>query len=493
VRGAGCALVAFALAAAAGTCALRLRPPHLAVPPAGVELDHVTVVVPGRGRSAGQTLVARDGVIARLSPTPPGAPPGPFAGTFVLPGLVDLHVHHPPPLLVGERELFALLFLLHGVTTVRDVGGPLPQGLARHARAVAQGARAGPRVLRCGPFLDGAPPVWPGARVVRDAAEGRAAVRELAAAGVDCVKLYNELGPEATAGILEAAREAEIPVVGHLPWALDVGSLPGVEVQHLMGFADVWENAAPEALAHYVEASRAARLRHTPTLVAFARARAIGDPRAIAADPAGALLPRHYRELLWNVERNALARELATDERRLHLMLEAVAALHAADVPVLAGTDAPNPLVVPGAALHEELHWLAQAGLGPEGAWRAATERAADALGRPRLGRIEAGAPADLLVFRADPSRDLGALATLEAVVAEGRLYRVSELRAAVERALAHFASWPYGPLSRAGVSLALAAFFSSEAERTPAPASPAPAPPSPAPASPARSPGGEG
>jgi hypothetical protein len=284
-------------------------------------------------------------------------------------------------------------------------------------------------------------------------------VRALAADGVDCVKIYNDLGPDATAGVLEAAREEGLPVVAHLPWALDLAALPGVEMQHLMGLADVWESATPEAVAHYVELSRAGGLRHTPTLVTFARARAIADPRGVAADPAGRLLPRYYRELLWNVERSPLAREQVTGEGRLRLMLDAVAALEAAGVPVLAGTDTPNPLVAPGLALHEELRWLAEAGLGPEGAWLAATARAGDALGLPQLGRLVPGAPADLLVFRADPTRDLAALATLEAVVARGRLYRVEELRGALERALAHLGRWPYDPLSRAAASLALGAF----------------------------------
>ena len=50
----------------------------------------------------------------------------------------------------------------------------------------------------------------------------------------------------------------------------------------------------------------------------------------------------------------------------------------------------------------------------------------------PGLGTLEAGAPADLLVFREDPTRDLAALSTLEAVVAQGRLYT----RDSIERGL---------------------------------------------------------
>lgn len=62
------------------------------------------------------------------------------------------------------------------------------------------------------------------------------------------------------------------------------------------------------------------------------------------------------------------------------------------------------------------------------------TSQAGEVLGVPGLGRIQAGAPADLLVFHADPMRDLAAVDTLVAVIAAGRLYE----RADLETALVH-------------------------------------------------------
>ncbi len=72
------------------------------------------------------------------------------------------------------------------------------------------------------------------------------------------------------------------------------------------------------------------------------------------------------------------------------------------------------------------------AGLTPEQTWELATRRAGEFLGRPGLGELAPGAPADLLVFREDPTRDLAALATLELVVADGRVYTSEELEAAL-------------------------------------------------------------
>ena len=98
-------------------------------------------------------------------------------------------------------------------------------------------------------------------------------------------------------------------------------------------------------------------------------------------------------------------------------------------VGVLAGTDVVNPWIVPGGGLHEELELLVDCGFSAEEALAVATREAGSRLGVAGLGRVEPGAPADLLVLREDPTRDLGALRSLETVVADGRPYDVASLR----------------------------------------------------------------
>jgi cytosine/adenosine deaminase-related metal-dependent hydrolase len=455
LRRALAATIASALALAILGLALgaALRPPAMTPPPPGAVLHHVTLVNPGERPLPGQTVIVEGDRITRIAPTPPGVAAGPYAGAIVVPGLIDSHVHHPPPFAVGERELFALLFLSHGVTTVRDMGGAFPRSLLAHARAISEGRRAGPRVLSCGPFLDGPQPGWPGARVVRDAADGRHAVAELARAGFACAKLYNGLSPEAAAGIREAAGALGLPVVGHVPWAIPVEELEDVEVHHLMGMRPDWPVATPAHLERYAQISRVRRIRHVPTVVAFARAAQLLEPGAWRGDPVGRLLPRYHREVLWDPERNYLAREQATSPVRAEAMKHAVSRLHEAGVTIVAGTDTLNPFVVPGRALHEELHHLAAAGLSVSEAWSAATWRAGEVLGVAGLGRLAEGAPADLLLFERDPTLDLSALETLLAVVAAGRLYERPVVESALARAHAHFE----GPLYEA-LSLRLAA-----------------------------------
>jgi hypothetical protein len=73
------------------------------------------------------------------------------------------------------------------------------------------------------------------------------------------------------------------------------------------------------------------------------------------------------------------------------------------------------------------------------------------------LGRIEAGAPADILLFRRDPTQSLDNLASLEAIVAAGRLYRSADLAQALHTSMAYFNSPLIKPLARRGAEQALA------------------------------------
>lgn len=444
-----------------------LRPPAIDVPEAGpLVLSDVTLVEPDGPRRPGVTLRLEGGRIESVTsgvadPIETADAEAPVvAGWYALPGLVDLHVHMPPALAVGERALFGLLFLAHGVTTVRDTGS-VGGGSLAIGPAVEDGAYAGPRVLACGPFLDGDPPDWPGARVVRDPADAAIAITELREAGARCAKLYNGLRPPEVEALIEAAAEHGIHLVGHVPESVRLTTLRGVEVQHLMGVTHRWARLRDADVTRYVETTRRASLRHTPTLVAFHQYARIREGGPTLEDERHDWLPRYYRELVWDPERNVGLQALEPEDgspprARADGMRRVTAALHEAGVWLGVGTDTPNPGLVPGVSLHQEMAWLVEAGLPLETVWRAATIAGAEVLGVPGLGTLEPGAPADLLLFRSDPTRDLAALDSLEAVVAAGRLYWRNDLEAALARARDHFRNPVYDGLSRGAASLAL-------------------------------------
>ena len=181
-----------------------------------------------------------------------------------------------------------------------------------------------------------------------------------------------------------------------------------------------------------------------------ARFAQLHDYPKLLADSAAQLLPRWYREVLWKPPAVFNPTFYENLGAALPKMKEVVQQLYEVGVRIHAGSDTPNPFVVPGAGLHEELHLLVEAGLTPEEVWMAATRWAGESLGMPKLGTLQEGAPADFLLFREDPTRDLATLSTLEAVVAQGRLYPKPVLDVAFIRHRDHFNGWLYDRLTMA-------------------------------------------
>jgi imidazolonepropionase-like amidohydrolase len=465
------------LAAALGLLLFALAPPAALAPaPRGVTLANVTLVQPGEGRKPARRVVVAEGVIREIGPAQGSDA---FDGLFALPGLIDMHVHFPPGMPLGQTELFSLLYLRHGVTSVRDAGDADGTGTAPARDGVRAGRFAGPRVFACGPFVDGPTPIWPNSIAVHDVAEAAAAVERIAREGFDCVKAYDGLTPETLAAVREAAHARGLPVIGHVPRAVAFEDARLDDVQHLTGARsgvgetrpfprslDAWR-AVDEARERFVvETSRAQGIAHTPTLVTLEGIAAVGDWARARERADAKLLPAFYRDVIWSpAEGLPMLRALGAEDYAIMRMASQrgrglVARLHAAGVPIHAGTDTLNPFLAPGAALHRELALLAEAGLGAEGALAAATTVPGAALRTPGLGRLEPGAPADLALFREDPTRDLAALATLEAVIADGRLYTRADLDAQLERSRRHFDGRLFDVVSQALVRRVMARMF---------------------------------
>jgi imidazolonepropionase-like amidohydrolase len=114
--------------------------------------------------------------------------------------------------------------------------------------------------------------------------------------------------------------------------------------------------------------------------------------------------------------------------------LAAVRALHAANVPLLAGTDAPNPGTAHGVSIHRELELLVQAGLTPTDALRSATSIPAKTFGLNDRGRIAPGLRADLVLVKGDPTQDVLATRDIVSIWKTGAEVDRASTRAAVEK-----------------------------------------------------------
>jgi len=439
-----------------------LQPPKLAVPPQkNLTLSNLTIWNPGSDKMVSQTLNIKDGLITDIRPSQGSDTAGFCDGCFAMPGLIDAHVHTPPSIAIGNRELFSLLYLRHGVTSIRDLG-QLDADLPDLVDRIASGKLAGPRMYRCGPILDGDPPSVPGAVLVKTAAEGRRAVDDLAASGVNCIKIYGNLSPDAFKGVSGAARNFGLPLIGHTPNSLSFNDIQNFESQHHTGIPYLTKPApkdrayksqdmidmSPADMDAVIQVMLDNKITFLPTNANGMSRLTVSDPARFPASEGFKHLPEFW-EIAWPsiISHPETDAEIATELEALPVTKAFMRKARERGVDVLAGTDVIMPYVIPGESIYQQLGIMADAfGSNPE-ALKAATRINGRHIDRGKIGEITIGAYADLLLFSDDPgndmrdniSNDLAAILNWDYAILDGRVYERGDVEAAVEKFDRHF------------------------------------------------------
>ena len=339
-------------------------------------------------------LVIVDGVVADASPLPSREPD---AAGWVLPGLADVHNHLSLASPAGDHEepavrvrASASVELAVGVLAIREPGSP------DDASMLLAGEAGWPRVVTAGRFLSPPGGYFPGlAREVTDAELARAAVEEAARSGGWTKIIGDFLGtgefvPNWPADVLaEAVAQAQaaggrVAVHAVCPAAVDAAVAAGADsVEHGWAVTD-----------DHFAAMRARNTAWVPTLMP-------GGSEAACEFAAAMGFSTGTREWM----RAAIDEQPAT-----------VARAHAAGVTVLAGTDAGQG---PHGAIVDQITMLAEAGLPVTAAIGAGSWAARRWLG---LACLEPGAPADLVLYDADPRADLDVLRRPALIVMDGQV-----------------------------------------------------------------------
>ncbi len=405
------------------------------------------------------------------------------AGRFLIPGLMDMHVH----LFLPEPTAPTLnLLLANGVTGIRDMSsdcwaaaGATDGCIGDYRRLKARiekGEVAGPGLVALtstmvmGPTRLNLPKGLPSFITPVSDADARALVRHLRTRGVDLIKTHDSIPSEAFRALMDEAALLGLRVGGHVPF--EAGSLGAAEmgyrsIEHARdllydcsrygpefrgreaAFANAEAGAArPSSLDRLVrtvgefDARRCAVLLrrlaatgvyYTPTHVTR-EMEARADDLTYRADPARRYVPAD-RNRRWEGELDETA-ALPPEERRalrsfFRHGLAVTGLARRAGIPIMAGTDANDTMIVPGYSLHRELGLLAQAGLSNMDVLRAATTIPARYLGRSAdLGGVAAGKRADLVLLRHDPLKSIANTAAIETVVANGRAFTRGQLDA---------------------------------------------------------------
>jgi imidazolonepropionase-like amidohydrolase len=346
---------------------------------------------------------------------PAGAEVYEARGMTLLPGLIDAHFH-----IDGDDGLPAL-FLSHGVTSLRDPG----QWMEAYDAASGASHRAPvPRLFLTGPHLDSPPAAYPAdSYIVRDADEARLAVKRFAEQGASAFKVYFRLPVGLIRVVSEEAHRRGLPVTSHLE-IVDAGDAirAGVDgVEHVTSFGTALMLTAREAE------------KYRQSVLADNNARREGRYEVWnKINPSG---PRAQALFKLMAERGTyLSPTLAIFERRagdkdttdVHVngfknMQEFTVRAWRAGVRVVVGSHSAVPHAERGWAYQRELELLVEAGLTPMEAIVSGTSRSARFFRvEERLGSVESGKLADLLLVEGDPLADIRAMRNVRRVMLGG-------------------------------------------------------------------------
>jgi len=387
-----------------------------------------------------------------------------YSGKFLVPGLWDMHVHIRGGMeLLKANESFLTLYVVNGVTGIREMGGDLVDVVLQWRREIADGTRFGPRIVTAGPKIDGPRPSWPGSLPVNTPDEGRRAINEVHRLGADFVKFYSGVPREAYFASVAEAKKLGLSISGHTPSGVLVQEASDAgqrSIEHLQ--LHVLPGASRNQQEVMFEAAQRAGSSRPMTFEERYSRLLIGYDR----DLARTLMQHLAKNGTWIDPTLTVAKRVATsgetdyerDPRRKYISPRMWASWQAgtrpsqksavqqlvlkhdelirlareANVGLLGGTDAgaSNPYVFPGFGVHEELAALVEAGLTPMEALQTATRNAATFMGMAEtLGTIQPGKVADLLVLNRNPLDDIRNTESIKAVVLRGRVLPRQELQ----------------------------------------------------------------
>ncbi|MCW9029453.1 MAG: amidohydrolase family protein [Kangiella sp.] len=364
-------------------------------------------------------------------------------GKWLIPGLIDMHVHNLVDGSPGnnyptkgasiffDNQDIMLLYVANGVTTAFELSGRVEHFGQRNE--IIKGNIIGPRIALAA-LIDGSN----ARKVATTPSEGRQAVRIAKGDGYEFIKVYSGLNIETYKAIVDEADKQGMKVVGHIPNAFE-GKTEDAFVPHfgLVAHAEEFSKQANEFTIE--EAYKLARLARvngtwvTPNLSNLARIAAQGRSLDAVRELPSFKYVHPLMQDKWitanQYNHGTNPKRIAYYDELVGFHIKLVKAFKDLGVPMVAGTDAGTSGIVWGYSLHDELTLLVDAGLTTEETLAAATRLAATWLEiDDKVGTVEVGKFADLVLLDENPLLDINNTRKISGVFFNGRWVDKSQI-----------------------------------------------------------------
>ena len=420
----------------------------------------------GENFVSGQTLLIENGLITAIDSTlalSSNTLVIDGTGKYLIPGLIDTHVH----LFQSQNDL--LLYIANGVTEIRELIGE--ENHLEWKQQIENG-RIGPKMFVASPRVGsfGTREGWfmsytQGYLNVKNAEEAKTKIKNLYEKGYDGIKIYSQINKESYLEVTKTAQSLGMPVLGHIPWELEL--------------SEVWQNGQ-SGIAHFEEVMNALGREfnkdrniggfkgHEEKFLDFIEERSstvadnlikndIAVTSTLWLTESFAKQPFNLEQVLREVEleyenpgisewvpfipqglgwlpdvnRYKLPENQTEDARKkselywkTYVRACQLLAHNFAEkgVKIMAGTDANLPPTVPGFSLHDELGSLNRAGMSNSQVLRSATNIPAEWL-KSNAGKVMIGYEANLVLLERNPLENIKNTKTINTVIAKGQVF----------------------------------------------------------------------
>jgi len=387
-------------------------------------------------------------------------------GRFLIPGLWDMHTH-----IWSDVTNFPLL-IANGVTGVRGMFDGM-SNVRNWRKKMQSGAITGPLFFAAGPIVDGPNPVWQGSVAVKNEEDGRKAVDSLKnKLGVDFIKVYSLLSRASYFAIADECKKQNISFAGHVPnevTVLEAAEAGQKSIEHLYGFIEMgsdslnyWMDYQLRKIKDSNFSKRSDRkeflfrtYNETKLKEGLLRLKAAGtwicptltvnhgiayvNDTTLLDDPRMVYMGKFMRDF-WDYRKDFRFKswtplDFQQSRQEFEMKLKITNLIHKAAIPIIAGTDFPNPHCYIGFGIHDELEWLVNAGLSPGESLKTATLNPAKYFNITKThGTVAVGKYASLVLLAKNPLENISNTKSIEMVFVNGKAFSSAQLQEMLER-----------------------------------------------------------